>query len=42
MKKTKILLGAIFTAIIGLITVAADHIDASAAAGTSAIIRQTQ
>jgi hypothetical protein len=38
MKKTKILVGAIFVAIIGLITVAADHIDAPAAAGTSADI----
>lgn len=38
MKKTKILVGAIFVAIIGLITVAVDHIDAPAAAGTSADI----
>ncbi len=38
MKKTKILVGTIFVAIIGLITVAADHIDAPAVAGTNADI----
>ncbi|QNM86212.1 DUF4331 family protein [Polaribacter pectinis] len=38
MKKSKILLGTIFIAIIGLITVAADHIDAPATQGTSADI----
>tara|TARA_R110002167_G_scaffold106905_6_gene273920 strand:- start:735 stop:1427 length:693 start_codon:yes stop_codon:yes gene_type:complete len=38
MKKTKILAATIFTAIIGLITIAADHIDAPAARGTSADI----
>lgn len=38
MKKTKILVATIFTAIIGLITIAADHIDAPAAQGTTADI----
>lgn len=38
MKKTKILLGTIFLAITGLITIAADHIDAPATSGTSADI----
>lgn len=38
MKKSKILLGTVIVAIIGLITVAADHIDAPAAQGTSADI----
>lgn len=38
MKKSKILLGTIIIAIIGLITVAADHIDAPATMGTSADI----
>lgn len=38
MKKSKILVGTIFLAIIGLITVAADHIDAPAAQGTTADI----
>lgn len=38
MKKSKILLGTIVIAIIGLITIAADHIDAPAAQGTSADI----
>lgn len=38
MKKSKILLGTVFLAIIGLITVAADHIDAPAAQGTTADI----
>ena len=38
MKKSKILLGTVFIAVIGLITVAADHIDAPAAQGTSADI----
>ena len=38
MKKTKILLGTVFAAIIGLITIAADHIDAPAAKGTTADI----
>ena len=35
MKKSKILVGTIFLAIIGLITVAADHIDAPATQGTT-------
>jgi hypothetical protein len=38
MKKSKILLGTAFLVVIGLITVAADHIDAPAAQGTSADI----
>jgi hypothetical protein len=38
MKKSKILAGTIFLAIIGLITIAADHIDAPATSGTSADI----
>ena len=38
MKKTKILVATVFLAIIGLITIAADHIDAPAASGTSADI----
>ena len=38
MKKTKILVGTVFAAIIGLITIAADHIDAPAASGTTADI----
>ena len=38
MKKSKILLGTALIAVIGLITVAADHIDAPAAQGTSADI----
>ncbi|GAB7256362.1 DUF4331 family protein [Polaribacter sp. OB-PA-B3] len=38
MKKSKILIGTVIVAIIGLITVAADHIDAPAAQGTSADI----
>jgi hypothetical protein len=38
MKKSRILLGTVIVAIIGLITVAADHIDAPAAQGTSADI----
>ncbi|TXD49392.1 DUF4331 family protein [Polaribacter sp. IC073] len=38
MKKSKILLGTVILGIIGLITVAADHIDAPAAQGTSADI----
>jgi hypothetical protein len=38
MKKSKILLGTVFLAAIALITVAADHIDAPAAQGTSADI----
>jgi hypothetical protein len=38
MKKSKILAGTIFLAIIGLITIAADHIDAPATRGTSADI----
>ena len=38
MKKSKILLGTVIIAIIGLITVAADHIDAPAAQGTTADI----
>lgn len=38
MKKSKILAGTIFLAIIGLITIAADHIDAPASRGTSADI----
>lgn len=38
MKKSKILLGTVIIAIIGLITVAADHIDAPATMGTSADI----
>ena len=38
MKKSKILLGTVFMAIIGLITIAADHIDAPAVQGTSADI----
>jgi hypothetical protein len=38
MKKSKILLGTVILAIIGLGTVAADHIDAPAVAGTSADI----
>lgn len=38
MKKSKILLGTIFVSIIGLITVAADHIDAPATKGTTADI----
>jgi hypothetical protein len=38
MKKSKILVATIFAAIIGLITIAADHIDAPAASGTSADI----
>jgi hypothetical protein len=38
MKKSKILLGTAFLAVIGLITMAADHIDAPAAQGTSADI----
>ncbi|MBU3012512.1 DUF4331 domain-containing protein [Polaribacter vadi] len=38
MKKTKILAATVFAAIIGLITIAADHIDAPAVSGTSADI----
>ena len=38
MKKTRILVATVFVAIIGLITIAADHIDAPAAQGTSADI----
>jgi len=38
MKKTKILAATVFAAIIGLITIAADHIDAPAAKGTTADI----
>ena len=38
MKKSKILLGTVILGIIGLITVAADHIEAPAAQGTSADI----
>lgn len=38
MKKTKILAVTIFSAIIGLMTIAADHIDAPAAQGTTADI----
>ncbi len=38
MKKNKIYLATIFAAIIGLITIAADHIDAPAAQGTTADI----
>lgn len=38
MKKSNILLGTVFVAIIGLITIAADHIDAPAAQGTTADI----
>ncbi|WP_439131243.1 DUF4331 family protein [Polaribacter sp.] len=38
MKKSKILLATIFVALIGLITIAADHIDAPSASGTSADI----
>ena len=38
MKKSKFLLGTVFVAIIGLITIAADHIDAPAAQGTTADI----
>ncbi len=38
MKKTKILIGTIFIAILSLITVAADHIDAPAVSGTNADI----
>ena len=38
MKKSKILLGTVIVAIMGLITVAADHIDAPASQGTSADI----
>lgn len=38
MKKSKILAGTIFLAIIGLITIAADHIDAPATTGTNADI----
>ncbi|PWG05391.1 molecular chaperone DnaK [Polaribacter aquimarinus] len=38
MKKNKILLVTVFAAIIGLITIAADHIDAPAVSGTSADI----
>ncbi len=38
MKKTKILVATVFVAIIGLITIAADHIDAPAVSGTSADI----
>ena len=38
MKKTKILVATVFAAIIGLITVAADHIDAPAVAGGSSDI----
>lgn len=38
MKKTKILAVTIFTAIIGLVAIAADHIDAPATQGTSADI----
>lgn len=38
MKKTKILVATVFAAIIGLITIAADHIDAPAASGTTADI----
>lgn len=38
MKKTKILAATIFTAIIGLVVIAADHIDAPATQGTSADI----
>lgn len=38
MKKTKILVATVFAAIIGLITIAADHIDAPEASGTSADI----
>lgn len=38
MKKTRILVATVFAAIIGLITIAADHIDAPAASGTTADI----
>lgn len=38
MKKSKILVATFFVALIGLITIAADHIDAPAASGTSADI----
>lgn len=38
MKKSKILVATVFAAIIGLITIAADHIDAPATSGTSADI----
>jgi hypothetical protein len=38
MKKSKILVATVFVAIIGLITIAADHIDAPATTGTSADI----
>ena len=38
MKKTRILVATVFVAIIGLITIAADHIDAPAASGTTADI----
>jgi len=38
MKKTKILFGTVLIAVIGLITIAADHIDAPAASGTTADI----
>jgi hypothetical protein len=38
MKKSNILLGTVFLAVIGLITVAADHMDAPVALGTSADI----
>ena len=38
MKKSKILVATIFLSIIGLITIAADHIDAPATSGTSADI----
>ncbi|WP_299670116.1 DUF4331 family protein [uncultured Polaribacter sp.] len=38
MKKSKILLGTVIVAIIGLITIAADHIDAPSTTGTSADI----
>ena len=38
MKKTRILVATVFAAIIGLITISADHIDAPAASGTTADI----
>lgn len=38
MKKSKILVATVFAAIIGLITIAADHIDAPATSGTNADI----
>ncbi|OAD46250.1 DUF4331 family protein [Polaribacter atrinae] len=38
MKKSKILVATVFAAVIGLVTIAADHIDAPAAQGTTADI----